>query len=160
KDSHSIQTSLVRINGKRQVYVPIYRQQGASSLAVVEGVKSNIKSMEQKLPKGTKLDLVMDQSEYVRNSIHALIEEGIVGAVLVAVMILLFLGNARMTGIATLSIPMAVMCSIIGLAATGNTINVMTLGGLALAVGPLVDDAIVVLENTHRHLTLGKAPLK
>src|SRR5262249_21829843 len=84
----------------------------------------------------------------------------IVGAVLVALMILLFLGNLRMMAIATLSIPLAILCSLIALNATHNTINVMTLGGLALAIGPLVDDAIVVLENTHRHQTLGKSPVR
>src|SRR5262249_29026532 len=131
-DSHSIQTALVRINGRRQVYVPVYRQQGASSLAVVDGVKKDLPRMEESLKangSAVKLDLVMDQSVYVREAINALIHEGVVGAVLVAGMILLFLGNARMTLIATLSIPLAVLCSIVGLKATGNTINAMTLGG-------------------------------
>lgn len=159
-DSSAIQTALVRINGKRQVYVPIYRQQGASSLAVIDGVRDEVSSMEQKLPKGTKLDVVMDQSEYVRNAIHALIHEGILGAILVAAMILVFLGNLRMTLIACLSIPLAVLCAFIGLLSTNNTLNAMTLGGLALAIGPLVDNAIVVLENTHRHQSLGKSPFK
>ena len=160
EDSHSIQTALVRINGHRQVYVPIYRQQGASSLAVIDGVKNNIKYMEERLPKGVKLDLVMDQSGFVREAINSLVHEGIIGAVLVAVMILIFLGNWRMTLIASMSIPLAILSAIVGLFATGNTLNAMTLGGLALAIGPLVDDAIVVLENTHRHHTLGKAPIK
>jgi CzcA family heavy metal efflux pump len=160
EDSHSIQTALVRVNGHRQVYVPIYRQQGASSLTVIDGVKDNINYMEARLPKGVKLDVVMDQSVYVREAIDSLIHEGVIGAALVAVMILLFLGNARMTLIASMSIPLAILSAIIGLFATGNTVNAMTLGGLALAIGPLVDDAIVVLENTHRHHTLGKSPLK
>lgn len=160
EDSSSIQTALVRINGHRQVYVPIYRQQGASSLKVVDGVKGAIPLMEERLPKGVKLDFVMDQSEYVRHAIEALIHEGVIGAVLVAVMILIFLGNARMTAIANLSIPLSILAAIAGLYATGNTINAMTLGGLALAIGPLVDNAIVVLENTHRHHSLGKTPLQ
>src|SRR5262249_8852574 len=142
KDSHAIQTALVRINGHRQVYVPIYRQQGASSLAVIDGVKQAIPTMEERLPEGVKLDVVMDQSVYVRRAIESLIHEGVIGAVLVAAMILLFLGSWRMTLIATLSIPLAVLTSIIGLFATGNTVNAMTLGGLALAIGPLVDNAI------------------
>lgn len=153
-DAHSIQTALVRINGHRQVYVPIYRQQGASSLAVIDGLKKEIPYMTETLKasgRDVKLDLVMDQSIYVREAIRSLIDEGIVGAVLVGVMILIFLGNWRMTVIACLSIPLSILCAIIGLYATGNTINAMTLGGLALAIGPLVDDAIVVLENTHRH---------
>ncbi|MBI3407981.1 MAG: efflux RND transporter permease subunit [Planctomycetes bacterium] len=160
QDSNSIQTALVRINGHRQVYVPIYRQQGASSLTVVNGVKHELPAMEAKLPTGVKLDVVMDQSEYVREAIVALVHEGVIGAVLVAVMILIFLGNWRMTVIASVSIPLAILCAIIGLYATGNTINAMTLGGLALAIGPLVDNAIVVLENTHRHHALGKSRIK
>ena len=159
-DSYAIQTSRVRINDHRQVYVPIYRQQGASSLAVANGVRDRIKAMEERLPEGTKLELVMDQSVYVREAIHSLIVEGIIGAVLVSAMILVFLGNWRMTLIATISIPLAILGAIIGLYATGNTINAMTLGGLALAIGPLVDDAIVVLENNHRHYHLGKAWLR
>jgi multidrug efflux pump subunit AcrB len=163
EDSSAIQTSMVRINGKPQVYVPIYRQQGASSITVIDGVKEEIPHMEDVLKANgneVKLDVVMDQSEYVRGAIHSLIEEGVVGAVLVAVMILIFLGNWRMTLIATMSIPLAILASIIGLFATNNTINAMTLGGLALAIGPLVDNAIVVLENTHRHQTLGKSRIK
>src|SRR5437016_10431505 len=90
EDSHSIQTALVHINGHRQVYVPIYRQQGASSLAVIDGVRRAVPYMEERLPKGVKLHVVMDQSEYVRQAIRSLIDEGVLGAVLVAVMILIF----------------------------------------------------------------------
>lgn len=159
EDSHAIQTALVRIDGRRQVYVPIYRQQGASSLAVVDGVKAELPHMTDVLRSAgnnVALSLVMDQSVYVREAIKSLLHEGVIGAVLVAVMILIFLGNWRMTVIASLSIPLAILCAVIGLAATGNTINAMTLGGLALAIGPLVDNAIVVLENTHRHQSEGK----
>jgi len=160
RDSYAIQTSRVRIDGHREVYVPIYRQQGASSLAVADGVKKYIAYMESRLPKGTKLEFVMDQSLYVREAIQSLIEEGIIGACLVSVMILLFLGNWRMTVIASLSIPLAILGAIIGLYVTGNTINVMTLAGLALAIGPLVDDAIVELENNHRNYHLGKSRVR
>jgi CzcA family heavy metal efflux pump len=160
EDSHSIQTALVRINGHRQVYVPIYRQQGASSLTVIGGVRKAIPEMEERLPERVKLDVVMDQSVYVKEAINSLIHEGVVGAVLVAVMILIFLGRVRMTLIACLSIPLAILSAIIGLFATRNTVNAMTLGGLALAIGPLVDNAIVVLENTHRHNTPGKSRFK
>jgi multidrug efflux pump subunit AcrB len=123
EDTYSIQTSRVRINGKSQVFVPVYRQGGASSLAVSSGVKSEVPRMEKKLPEGTKLQYVMDQSGYVREAIVSLIHEGIFGAILVSIMILVFLGNARMTLIATMSIPLAILCSIIGLSLTGNTIN-------------------------------------
>lgn len=160
EDAHAIQTSRVRINGRRQVFVPIYRQGGASSLAVANGVRAALPDIQNRLPEGTKLDFVMDQSDYVRKSIRSLIEEGVIGAVLVGVMILLFLGNLRMTAIACLSLPLAVLGAIACLWATGNTINVMTLAGLFLAIGPLVDNAIVVLENTHRHLGLGKSPVR
>jgi multidrug efflux pump subunit AcrB len=160
EDSYAIQTSRVRINGRREVYVPIYRQQGASSLSVANGVQKHIKYMQERLPPGTKLKFVMDQSVYVRESIHTLIEEGIVGAILVGIMILIFLGNWRMTVIAGLSIPLAILGAITCLYATGNTINAMTLGGLCLAIGPLVDDAIVELENNHRNYHLGKSRIK
>jgi CzcA family heavy metal efflux pump len=162
-DSHAIQTSLVRIDGKRQVYVPIYRQQGASTLDVVKGVEDDKQHMEDVLKAGgndIKLDFVMDQSVYVKEAIQSLIHEGVIGALLVSLMILIFLGNWRMTLIASLSIPLAVLSSIIGLKVCRQTINAMTLGGLALAIGPLVDDAIVVLENTHRHHSMGKSRLK
>ncbi|MFO0810045.1 MAG: efflux RND transporter permease subunit [Gemmataceae bacterium] len=160
EDAAAIQTARVRIDGKRQVFVPIYRQGGASSLRVVNDVKTAIPSIEDRLPEGTKLDFVMDQSEGVRKAIHSLIEEGFVGGCLVGVMILVFLGNWRMTLIAVLSLPLAILAAIVGLYATGNTINVMTLGGLFLAIGPLVDDAIVVLENVHRHMSMGKSPVR
>lgn len=157
-DTHTIQTSLVRINGHRQIYIPIYRRQGASTIDVADAVKKVLPDMERRLP-GVKLDFVMDQSVYARSAIKSLVDEGIIGAVLVAGMILFFLGNIRMTLIAILSIPLAVLCSITGLRALGMTINVMTLGGLALAIGPLVDNAIVVLENTHRNHRLGRNPM-
>ena len=166
QDAYTIQTSRVRItdestpNGRQEVYVPIYRQQGASSLDVANGVKDYIAFMEKVLPPGTRLHFVMDQSLYVKEAITSLVHEGIIGAVLVSIMILVFLGNWRMTLIASMSIPLALLGSIACLYATGNTINAMTLGGLALAIGPLVDDAIVVLENHHRHYHLGKSHLR
>jgi multidrug efflux pump subunit AcrB len=160
EDSYAIQTSRVRINGRREVYVPIYRQQGASSLAVAKKVRASLKEMARKLPPGTKLDFVMDQSIYVEEAITSLIHEGLIGAVLVSVMILVFLGNWRMTLIASLSIPLSIIGACAALHATSNTINAMTLGGLALAIGPLVDDAIVALENIHRNYSLGKSRLR
>src|ERR1700733_15349756 len=104
------------------------------------------------------LRVVMDQSIYVRQSIKALVQEGVLGAILCSLVIVLFLGQLRMTAIAICTIPLAVLGALIGLYATGNTINVMTLAGLALAIGPLVDSAIICLENTHRHLGLGERP--
>ncbi|HKB03873.1 MAG TPA: efflux RND transporter permease subunit, partial [Gemmataceae bacterium] len=159
-DANVIQKSRVRINGRAQVYIPVYRQGGASSLAVADGTKAELKKIEEELPEGSKLDFVIDQTESVRKAIDSLIHEGVVGAILVSIMILVFLGEWRMTVIAVVVLPLAVLCGITGLTATGNTINVMTLAGLFLAIGPLVDNAIVVLENTHRHLTLGKNPVR
>jgi multidrug efflux pump subunit AcrB len=155
-DDAVIQKSRVRVNGRQQVFVPIYRQQGASSLVVAEGVKRAIPEMEAELPEGSKLEFVIDQTEYVRIAIESLIHEGIIGAILVSIMILVFLGDWRMTVIATLALPLSILGAIIGLSVSGNTINVMTLGGLFLAIGPLVDNVIVVLENIHRHMGMGK----
>jgi len=160
EDSFAIQTSRVRIDGLNQVYVPIYRQQGASSLAVVEGVRAKLQDIEKLCPEGTELKLVMDQSIFIWAAIKGLIFEGVVGGALVSLMILLFLGNWRMTLIASMSIPLAILGAIICLTATGNTLNTMTLGGLLLAIGPLVDDAIVELENNHRNYSMGKSRIR
>ncbi len=159
KDANFIQTNVVRVNGKRQVYVPVFRQLGASTLQVVDTLKESIETIKARLTRpGIDLKVVMDQSVYVRHSIESLVEEGVLGAVLCSLVILLFLGEWRMTVIAVLTIPIAVLASLIGLYATGNTINVMTLAGLSLAIGPMVDSAIICLENTHRHLGLGASP--
>ena len=109
---------------------------------------------------GIDLKVVMDQSVYVRHSIESLIEEGVLGAVLCSLVILIFLGEWRMTMIAVMTIPISVLAACVGLYYTGNTVNVMTLAGLSLAIGPLVDSAIICLENTHRHLGLGDSTQK
>lgn len=159
KDASLIQTNVVRVNGRRQVYIPVYRQQGSSTLSVVDGLKKSVPDMKNKLTHDDiDLKVVMDQSVYVRHSIESLVEEGVLGAVLCSLVILLFLGEWRMTIIAILTIPVAVMAALICLSYSGNTINVMTLAGLSLAIGPLVDCAIICLENTHRHMGLGVKP--
>ena len=159
EDSSFIQTNIVRVNGRKQVYIPVYRQLGASTLKVVETLRKDLQSFKDRLTPGDiNLNLVMDQSVYVRKSIESLVQEGVLGAILCSLVILLFLGQLRMTAIAVLTLPLAVMASLIGLAFTGNTINVMTLAGLALAIGPMVDSAIICLENTHRHLEMGVTP--
>ncbi len=161
EDSHQIQTNVVRISappdmvGKRQVYIPIYRQPGANTIAVVDGIRAALTSILERLPAGVHLDVVMDQSVYVRRAIRSLVEEGMLGALLAAVMIL---GDLRATLLTALAIPLSILAAFIGLYFTGHSINAMTLGGLALAVGRLVDDAIVVLENTHRHIEDGAPP--
>ncbi len=140
KDTAFIQTNVVRVNGERQVYIPVYRQVGSSTLDVVSNLKKSIPDMQSRLSRpNVKLNVVMDQSVYVRHSIKSLAEEGILGAVLCSLVILLFLGDWRMTIIAVMTIPISVVAAIVGLKSTGNTINVMTLAGLSLAIGPLVD---------------------
>jgi multidrug efflux pump subunit AcrB len=159
RDASLIQTNIVRVNGRRQVYIPVYRQQGASTLSVVNGLKDSIPEMKGKLTHSDiDLKVVMDQSIYVKHSIISLIEEGALGAVLCSLVILIFLGEWRMTLIAVMTIPISVLAALIFLKLTGNTVNVMTLAGLSLAIGPLVDSAIICLENTHRHLGLGVKP--
>ncbi len=158
KDAHQIQTNLVRINSRRQVYIPIYRQPGANTLQIVDGVKNAIPPILSRLPHGINLDVIMDQSVYVRQAIASLIQEGVLGVFLAAAVIFIFLGSLRSTLIASLAIPLSIVAGFIGLYFTGDSINAMTLGGLALVVGRLVDDAIVVLENTIRHMKMGRAP--
>lgn len=159
RDANLIQTNVVRVDGRRQVYIPVYRQQGASTLGVVNNLRDQLPEMKDRLTTpDVDLKLVMDQSVYVQSAIHSLAEEGVLGAVLCSLVILLFLGEWRMTVIAVLTVPVAVLGAIAALFGAGQSINVMTLAGLALAIGPLVDNAIVVLENTHRHLGLGARP--
>lgn len=160
QDAATIQTSRVRIDGRNEVFVPVYRQRGSSSLRVVDGVRERLPEMESRLPEGTRLSLVMDQTEAVRGALSSLVFEGLLGAGLVSIMILLFLGDWRMTFIATLSLPLSILGCIVGLFATGNTINAMTVGGMALAIGPLVDEAIVELENNHRNYHMGKSRIR
>src|SRR5436305_14076486 len=125
---------------------------GSRTLSVVNGVKQAVPEMRAKLTHDDiDLKVVMDQSVYVQHSIESLAEEGVLGAVLCSLVILVFLGEWRMTLIAVLTIPVAVLGAIACLYGLGQTVNLMTLAGLALAIGPLVDSAIICLENTHRH---------
>ena len=159
KDANFIQTNVVRVNGRRQVYIPVYRQAGSSTLSVVSSLKTAVTGMEDRLSRpDIGLKLVMDQSVYVRASIGAMVQEGALGAILCSLVILLFLGEWRMTLIAIITIPVSVLGAVLALYAFGMTINVMTLAGLSLAIGPLVDSAIICLENTHRHLGFGATP--
>lgn len=159
KDTALIQTNIVRVDGRRQVYIPVYRQQGSSTLQVVNNLRDNLPDMQERMTTpDVNLKLVMDQSVYVKSAIESLTEEGILGAFLCSMVILIFLGEWKMTVIAVMTIPVAVMGSVACLYLFGQTINVMTLAGLALAIGPLVDSAIICLENVHRHLGLGATP--
>ena len=168
RDSGQIQSNIVRTNGSRQVYIPIYRQPGANTLEIVDAIKSRLSTILERLkdmnsddPKmqSLVLSVVMDQSLGVRESITGLQIAGGLGALLAGLVVLVFLRNLRATFIIMLAIPLAILASIIGLFYTGDTINAMTLGGLALAVGILVDQSIVVLENVVRHGRMGKKPL-
>ena len=159
RDANYIQTNVVRVNGKREVYIPVYRQLGASTLGVVKKLGDSLKNFEERLTRsGISLKLVMDQSVYVRKSIEALVQEGVLGAILCSLVILMFLGEIRMTAIAIMTLPISIMASSAALYFAGQTINVMTLAGMTLAIGPMIDSAIICLENTHRHLGLGATP--
>src|SRR5258708_15157347 len=160
KDTYQIQTNVVHVNGRREVYIPVYRQPGANTIQVVEGLKDALPRIQAHIPPGIDLRVIFDQSVYVRRSLGSLEREALLGAVLAALMVLIFLGSARSTVVIFLTIPLSILAALIGLYATGNTLNSMTLGGLALAVGRLVDDSIVVLENTIRHLRMGKRPFE
>src|SRR6266404_5264192 len=156
EDSHQIQTNIVRVHGKRQVYIPIYRQPGANTIAVVESIKAQLKPILERI-KGINLDVVMDQSVYVRQAIRNLVREAGLGFLLAAAMVFIFLRSYRPTLIVVLALPLACLGAFIGLYFTHETLNAMTLGGLALVIGLLIDESIVVLENTSRHLAMGKS---
>ncbi|WP_447980530.1 efflux RND transporter permease subunit [Candidatus Nitrospira bockiana] len=155
-DSTMIQVNVVRINGKRAVYLPIMKQAGANTIDVIDGVRRALAKLIG-LPKEITVKLLFDQSLYIRQAIRTLEHEGLLGGGLACLMVLVFLGSLRSTLIVALAIPLSVTAAFIGLYFTGHTVNIMTLGGLALAVGRLVDDAIVVVENFHRHLEMGKS---
>ena len=154
-----VQTNIVRQNGHRGTYLPVLKNGKASTLSVVDQVKKMLPQIKASLPEDVQLQLLGDQSGYVRATISGVLREGVIAACLTAMMILIFLGSWRSTIIVALSIPLSVLSSIILLWAFGETLNVMTLGGLALAVGILVDDATVAIENIHRNLEHGK-PLR
>ncbi|MBU6480701.1 MAG: efflux RND transporter permease subunit [Nitrospirae bacterium] len=155
-DSTGIQTNVVRINGNRAVYLPILKQAGANTIAVIDGIKDALTKLIG-IPQELSVKLLFDQSLYIRQAIHTLEDEGLLGGGLACLMVLLFLGSLRYTLIIAMAIPLSVTAAFIGLYFTGHSVNIMTLGGLALAVGRLVDDAIVVVENTHRHMDMGKS---
>jgi multidrug efflux pump subunit AcrB len=156
EDTAQIQSNIVRIDGRRQVYIPIYRQPGANTLGVVGELGKALDGLRASLPAGMSLDIVFDQSTFVRHAIRALATEAALGALLAAVMVLLFLRSFRASLVVILAIPLSVLIALLGLFVTGHSVNAMTLGGLALAIGRLVDDAIVVLENIVRHRHAGR----
>jgi len=156
RDGAPPQQSLVHVNGVRAVLTTILKAGSASTLDIVQGVKDRLPTLHQTLPPDFRIDALNDQSIFVKAAVSGVIREGVIAAALTSLMILLFLGSWRSTVIIAVSIPLSVLCAIMGLAAIGETLNIMTLGGLALAVGILVDDATVTIENINWHLEKGK----
>lgn len=151
-----VTSSYALINGKRSVYIPVTKRADASTWDVVQRVKAALPDMQAAIPDDIKVSYEFDQSGYVINALKSLLFEGGLGALLTGLMVLLFLGDRRGAFIVVLTIPLALLTSATFLYLTGQTINIMTLGGLALSVGILVDEATVTIENIHRHMEMGK----
>jgi len=160
RDGYSPQVNIVKLNGEKAALLPVLKNGSASTVDVVNGIKKRLPLVRSQLPAELNVEPLFDQSIFVMSALRGVLVEGTIAAVLTALMILLFLGSWRSTLIVAISIPLAICCSLILLAAMGKTINIMTLGGLALAVGILVDDATVTIENIHRHMSLGKRMVK
>src|SRR5262249_6707079 len=152
-DSYEEQTSVVRVDGNRAVYLRVNKQPGANTVEIVDAVNAALPKLIG-IPPGVQISLPFDQSPYIRQSIESLWHEAAQGAVLAFVVILLFLGSLISTGIIFIAIPLSILGTFIAMYFLGQTINIFTLGGLALAVGRLVDDSIVELENINRHLAM------
>ena len=156
RDGYPPQTNIVRVDGRRAVLMSVLKTGTASTLAIIEGVRDKLAYIKGELPPTLRINAIADQSVFVRAAISGVVREAIIAACLTAIMILVFLGSWRSTLIIAVSIPLSILCSLILLDALHETINIMTLGGLALAVGILVDDATVEIENINRNLEEGK----
>jgi CzcA family heavy metal efflux pump len=156
RDGYPPQTNIVRVNGSRGVLMSIIKTGSASTLDIIAGIREKLESIKGQLPPGLQINALSDQSIFVRGAINGVVREAIIAACLTAIMILVFLGSWRSTVIIAVSIPLSILCSLITLYALHETINIMTLGGMALAVGILVDDATVAIENINRSLEAGK----
>jgi CzcA family heavy metal efflux pump len=155
-DGFAPQANIVRVNGKRAAMLTILKAGSASTLDIVKRVRAALPHIQANLPKELKISLLFDQSIFVRAALTGVVKEAVIAATLTALMILLFLGSWRSTVIVSVSIPLSILTSLIVMKFLGQTLNTMTLGGLGLAVGILVDDATVAIENIHRNLNLGK----
>jgi multidrug efflux pump subunit AcrB len=155
-DGSPPQTNVVQLDGRKGVLMSVLKIGSASTLDIISAIKGRLPAIEATLPPGVNLKFVGDQSDFVKSSVTAVVREGLIAATLTGFMILVFLGSWRSTLIITVSIPLAVLSSLTALSLLGQTINVMTLGGLALAVGILVDDATVTIENINRHMEHGE----
>ena len=163
EDGTRWRTNTVRVDGRPAVFMPLLRQGGASAVRVVDEVEETLPNLAGKLPykmEDVNVEVAFDQSQYVRDALENLRMESMIGAVLASLVVLLFLANLRLTGIVALSIPLSLLAAFIGLYFAGHTLNIMTLGGLALVLGRVVDDSIVDVENTTRHMAMGKSPLQ
>ncbi len=166
RDSSQIQSNVVRLNGKRQVYIPIYRQPGANTIEIVSSIRQNLERIQQRLKemdasaRDLSIEVVLDQSVYVRGALRALQWEGLLGAGFAALIVLLFLRRLRSTVLVLLSLPLAILAALTGLYFSGATLNAMTIGGLALVIGILIDQAIVVVESIVRHVEQGQRPFE
>jgi multidrug efflux pump subunit AcrB len=156
RDGYPPQTNIVRVDGKRAVLMTILKTGNASTIDIIDGIQARLPAAKATMPPDLKIQALSDQSIFVRAAISGVIREAAIAAALTGLMILLFLGSWRSTLIITISIPLSILASIACLSALGETINIMTLGGLALAVGILVDDATVTIENINFHLEQGK----
>src|SRR6202020_2981684 len=156
RDGFPPQTNIVRVDGQRSSLLSIQKTGNSSTLDIIANVRAQLPSILSQLPPALRITPIADQSIFVRAAISGVVREAIIAACLTAAMILIFLGSWRSTLIIAVSIPLSIICSLLMLAALGETINIMTLGGLALAVGILVDDATVEIENINRNLALGK----
>ena len=156
RDGNPPQTNIVHVNGNRSVLMMVLKAGYISTLDIISGIKQKVIDVKDSMPDALRIGFIGDQSIFVRGALTAVAREGVIAALLTSVMILLFLGSWRSTIIIATSIPLAVLGAIIMLAAIGETLNIMTLGGLALAVGILVDEATVTIENINCHLEQGK----
>ncbi|MBN8838458.1 MAG: efflux RND transporter permease subunit [Sphingobacteriia bacterium] len=152
-----VATGYALVNGKRTVYIPVTKRADASTWDVVQSIKKALPDMQAAIPDDIKVSYEFDQSGYVSNSLQSVLFEGLLGALLTGLMVLLFLKDIRSAAIIIINIPLALLAALVALYLCGQTINIMTLGGLALAVGILVDESTVTIENIHHHLELGKS---
>ncbi len=156
KDTSDVLAGYALLNGKRTVYIPVTKRPDASTITVVNEVRQNIGRFQSLIPEDIKITYEFDQSQYVRAALFSVLREGLIGAGLTGLMILLFLGDWRSSLIVVITIPFALLMAVVLLRLTGQTINIMTLGGLALALGVLVDEGTVLMENIHVHLAMGE----
>ncbi|MEX0812017.1 MAG: efflux RND transporter permease subunit [Chitinophagales bacterium] len=155
-DASAIQTNIARVDGKEQVYLPIFKRSGANTIASVNAVKNAIPNLKERMPDDVEMNVIFDQSSYVRNAISGLTYAVLGGLILVVIVLILFLGNFRSALVVSISLPLSILFAFVVLFITGQAINSITLGGIALVLGLLVDNSIVVLENIDRHLKMGK----